>query len=63
MVAVPPETPVTTPVLLTVATDVLLLLHTPPPLALLRCVVAPGHTVSEPVIAAGAGFTIIIWAL
>jgi len=61
IVAVPPDTPLTTPdEEPTVATDVLLLLHVPPPLALLSAVVAPGHTVSVPVIAAGVDFTVII---
>jgi hypothetical protein len=51
MVAVPPATPVATPLkLFTVAIDVLPLAHVPPAEALLKAVVAPTHTVNVPVI-------------
>ena len=53
MVAVPPDTPLTTPVNApTVATEVLLLLHAPQPVASLRVIVEPVHTTVGPVIAA-----------
>ena len=44
IVTLPALTPVTVPVLLTVATAVLPLVHVPPPVALLKVVVAPSHT-------------------
>jgi hypothetical protein len=47
--AVPPDTPLTTPVLPAVATVVLPLLQLPPLAALLRLVLLPTHTVSVPV--------------
>ena len=50
MVAVPPPTPVTTPELLTVATDGLPLVHTPPVVPSARLVVALWHNMSVPVI-------------
>ncbi len=43
-----------------VATVILLLLHVPPPVALLRVVVAPKQILIEPVINAGVAFTVII---
>jgi hypothetical protein len=49
----PPDTPVTTPVLLTVALLVFELVHVPPVVASDSTVVRVGHTVSVPVIAAG----------
>ena len=49
MVVVPALTPVTAPVLPTVAIAVLLLLHTPPVVASLNVVVAPEHTDFVPV--------------
>ena len=59
IVAVPAVRPLTTPVLDTVATDVLLLLHdTPLVAALLSVVVDPRHTNVEPVIAGGVGLTV-----
>ena len=59
MVTVPPLTPVTTPVPASiVARAVLLLLQEPPLVALLSVVVAPGHTVKVPVIAATVAFTV-----
>lgn len=62
MVEVPADTPVTIPVPEpTVATAVLLLLHEPPPEALVSVVVVPGHAVSVPPIAAGNGLTVTAW--
>jgi hypothetical protein len=54
---------VTTPVPLTVAVDVLLLLHEPPPVELLRVIDADGQTAFTPVMvpALGKGFTVTIW--
>jgi hypothetical protein len=49
MVAVPADTPDTTPEV-TGATGVLLLLHAPPDILLLSDVVLPAHTVAVPVI-------------
>jgi len=48
---VPPDTPVTTPPLVTVATPVLALVQVPPVVALASVAVAPVHTVAVPVIA------------
>jgi hypothetical protein len=56
IVVVPAATPVTTPVLLTVAT-LLALLHVPPPVRLSSWVVLPAHTVAVPVITSGSSFT------
>jgi hypothetical protein len=53
MVVVPAPTPVTTPVLLTVPTAVLLLLHVPPDVALDKAVVCPTHIDVPPVMAPG----------
>ncbi len=55
MVAVPAETPVTIPeVVLTVATDVLLLLHVPlPPIVLYKTVLLPAQNVEVPVMSSG----------
>jgi hypothetical protein len=53
MVAVPADTPDTTPLLFTVATPVLLLLQVPPVVALLNIVVLPTQTVDVPEIASG----------
>jgi hypothetical protein len=49
--------------LLTVAIDVLLLPHVPPPVELLRVVDADKQTAFTPVIvpAFGSGFTVTIW--
>ena len=53
--------PVTTPVPETVATPVLLLLQTPPPVASVRLVVLPRQTVATAgVIAAAPGFTVTV---
>ena len=51
-------TPVTIPVLPTVATAVLLLLHVPHSDVLLNVVVEPAHTLAVPVIAGAAGLTV-----
>ena len=64
MVDTPCETPVTTPAIPTVATAVLLLLHTPPVVTSLSVVVLPAQTVGVPVIAAGVTgneFTVTIF--
>ena len=55
MLAVPGVTPVTTPDVLTVATDVLLLLHTPDGVPLVSVSGVPMHTRLLPVVAPGAG--------
>ena len=60
MIATPEAIPVTTPVLLTVATDTELLLHEPPLVALVRFVVRPAHTAIVPVIGSGSGLTVIL---
>ena len=56
----PAAMPVTIPVVPTVARAVLLLDHTPPPVALLRAVLDPAQTVVVPVIepALGSGLTV-----
>jgi hypothetical protein len=53
---------VTSPVLSTVATVVLLLVHDPPGVALFKLVVVPIHRLAVPVIEAmeGKGFTVIL---
>ncbi len=61
MVVVPADAPVTIPVALPIAAIVVLDdVHTPPPAALLRVVVAPAQTAAVPVIAPalGSGFTV-----
>ena len=61
IVGVPAATPVTTPVaLLTVASNVLLLLQLPSGVASLKLVVKPAHTLVVPVIAAGSGLTVAV---
>jgi hypothetical protein len=57
---VPAEIPVTTPVALMVATDVLLLNHVPPLVALESVVVAPIHSWVVPVIALTDGAGLIV---
>jgi len=57
---VPVATPSTVPVVLTVATTILLLLQAPPAVTLAMFVVAFTHTVPVPVIAAGRGLTVIM---
>lgn len=57
----PADTPVTIPVNdPTVAKPVLLLVHVPPALVLLKAVVNPAHTLVVPVIDAGGGFTVTV---
>jgi hypothetical protein len=58
IVTVPDDTPVTTPVLDTVAVPRALLLHVVPVVVVLNVVVLPTHTLSTPVIAPGNGFTV-----
>jgi hypothetical protein len=60
MVDVPVATPFTVPVVPIVATDVFVLLHTPPGVASLSDVVPPMHKLAEPLIAAGAGMVLSI---
>ena len=47
--------PVTMPVALTVATDMGVLLHVPPPVTSVSAVAEPTHAIGMPVIAATAG--------
>ena len=55
----PADLPVTIPVVIsTVAIPVALLLHVPPAIASVNCVVSPGHTVNVPVITPGNGLTV-----
>ena len=63
IVAVPADTPLTTPVLaLTVAMLVLEELYVPPDVADVNVVVAPAHTVAVPVSAStvGSAFTVTV---
>ena len=63
IVAVPADTPDTTPVLaLTVATDVLLDVYTPPDVADVNVVDAPAHIVAVPVRGStvGSAFTVTV---
>ena len=55
MVVLPVATPVTRPVLSTVATDSLSLVQLPPEVASLSCVVLPAATLPDPVMAATLG--------
>jgi len=58
MIAEPDERPVTTPVVgTTEATDKLLLLHIPPPLASLSVVLSPSQVLAVPVTEEGSEFT------
>ena len=57
---VPPDTPVTTPTALIVATAGVALLHVPPAVASARVVVEAWHTVVVPVITAGNGLTVTV---
>ena len=58
IVAVPPDTPLTTPVAeFILAIAALLVAHDPPPVASARVVVVPEHIAVVPVIADGRGFT------
>ena len=59
IVLVPAVTPVTRPVALpTVATPGLVLVHVPPPVASVSCVVAPVQTVGVPIIGTGCVYTV-----
>ncbi len=60
MIAVPANTPVTIPVLPTVAIDPSLLLHVPPVVEQLKDVVDAVHTLVVPVMDAGAAPTVAI---
>ena len=62
MVVVPEVRPFTTPDALTLATTVLVLLHTPPVVASVNAVEEPAITVAVPLIvpADGEGLTVII---
>lgn len=60
MVHPPTATPVTTPVELTVAIDVLLLLHEPPEVASVSVLVPPTVVVAIPDIGAGIGATVTV---
>jgi hypothetical protein len=62
IVAVPAATPVTTPPVPMLATDVLLLLHTPDGVGSVRVVVPPTHTLDAPLIPAttGSAFTVTV---
>jgi hypothetical protein len=62
MVVVPTLTPITVPVLPTVATDIEAELHTPPGVPSVRVMVDPVATVEAPDIvpAVGTSFTVII---
>ena len=61
MVVVPDVTPVTTPKPFTVATEVLLLVHAPPPAASVRVSGTPRHTKVPPLMLPGSGraFTVL----
>ena len=62
MLAVPADNPVTVAVLplpVTVATDALPVVQVPPVAALAKVIVEPMQTEVDPVIAGGAGFTVI----
>ena len=60
IIETPPDTPLTTPVVLTEAIAVEPLSHTPPGVASARASVAPRHTFELlPVIAAGSALTVI----
>ena len=65
MVAVPAATPVTKPEPVTLATAGLLLLHVPPLTELLSVIVAPAHTVPDPLIvpAVALPFTVTVAVL
>ena len=65
MVALPPETPVTTPEGFTVAIPVFKLLQTPEGVVLERVTEFNAHIVAEPVIAftIGNGLTVIVMLL
>lgn len=56
----PAPTPVTTPVVPTVAINTLALAHVPPTVASVRLVVKPTHTTPVPVIADGDELTVTV---
>ena len=61
MVVVPEESPYTTPLEgPTVATVVLVLVHTPVPEASASVVLLPAHTIAEPEIPTGNGSTVTV---
>ena len=62
MIDVPPDTPVTNPTALTVATEVLPLLHVPPAVASVKEVLVPEQNSPVPVIpvTVGNGVTVIV---
>lgn len=61
MVTLPPDMPVTTPVVEpTVAMAVLPEVHVPPGAVLLSVIVMPAHTLVLPVMPGGAGVTVTI---
>jgi hypothetical protein len=61
MVAVPPDTPVTTPETEpTVATDRLPLYHSPPEIRSLKEMVVPAHSEEGPLTGPGVGLTVTI---
>ena len=60
MVVLPVVRPLTTPVLPTVATAGLLLLHVPPVVVSVKFMVAPTHTLLGPPMAAGVGSTVMV---
>ncbi len=61
MLEVPPLTPFSKPVAKPiVATEVVPLVHVPPGDVLLSVVDVPAHTVSNPLMAAGVGFTVSV---
>ena len=62
-IVVPADTPVTTPLLFTVAFSVSLLLHVPPAVLLARVLVDPAHRTAVPVIPAGTGLTVSVTVL
>ena len=61
MVALPTATPLTTPVLLTLAIAALLLLQVPPVVASDRVDVYPAQAVAAPVMAATTGSGLTVW--
>ena len=61
MVAVPPDTPVTVPETEpTVATDRLLLYHSPPEIRSLKDIVVPEHSEEAPLMGSGVGLTVTV---
>lgn len=62
MIAVPPLTPVTTPLLFTVVIPVLLLLQVPPLVVLASVVLLPTHTLAAPVISGTTGVALTVTA-